>query len=68
MLLGSRNSDFGEFVLQVSMAVIDEAHPLAHQFSGAYAGERGQRNSMNTAKKREVSFFFNTVPEVIFQK
>ncbi|MBW2708600.1 MAG: DEAD/DEAH box helicase [Deltaproteobacteria bacterium] len=34
VLLGSRNPNFREFISRVSMAVIDEVHPLVHQYRG----------------------------------
>jgi len=34
VLLGSRNPDLREFVSRISMAVIDEVHPLVHQYRG----------------------------------
>ena len=34
VLLGSRNLEFREFISRVSMAVIDEVHPLVHQYRG----------------------------------
>ena len=34
VLLGSRNLNFREFISRVSMAVIDEVHPLVHQYRG----------------------------------
>jgi len=34
VLLGSRNPEFREFISRVTMAVIDEVHPLVHQYRG----------------------------------
>ena len=34
VLLGSRNPDLREFVSRIRMAVIDEVHPLVHQYRG----------------------------------
>ena len=34
VLLGSRNTDLMEFVASITMAVIDEVHPLVHQYRG----------------------------------
>ena len=34
VLLGSRNTDLRKFVSRVNMAIIDEVHPLVHQYRG----------------------------------
>jgi Lhr-like helicase len=58
VLLGNRNSDFREFVSQVSMAVIDEAYPLVHQYRGrqlALVLKRLERRSGGSLQKIALS-------------